>query len=154
MSESTHIARQRDPPPRRRVSKLTRPRSGSWHAQELHYYMNNADDDLRQHGRASRFLSKLKMQRSPDSLPGSSSVMTLSSVPPSEPSLANNKQKRRPPLPLEMVHPDQSAHSTPHPSLARHDDKPVEPALFAMTPAAKNTNSSKKVGCLCCFFCA
>ncbi|KAI8145053.1 hypothetical protein BJV82DRAFT_46184 [Fennellomyces sp. T-0311] len=154
MNEAPHNARKGHQPrdsPRRRAPhpKPNRPRSGSWGAQELHYYMNNADsDDLRHQGRKSRFLSKLKMQRGADSLPGSSSVMTLSSaaVPPAESLSGNNKQKRRPPLPLEMVHPDQSAaaHSTPHPSLARYEEKPlpVEPSLFAMTPAKNHSNSN------------
>ena len=216
MNEPKHIVRdqtkrnkrlsqqfQQQPPrdARRKVAatetmKSDRPRSGSWGAQELHYYMNNGTttttttttvimdnnnnenndhNTLKQQNTRpkSRFLSKLKMQRSttatptilPDhltmatsitnnTLSGSSSVMTLTSannnnnnnnvnghiVPPSSESFTvssnsgnnnnnnscNIQQKRRPPLPLEMIHPEHQntgVRSTPHPSLARYEEK-------------------------------
>ncbi|KAI9469297.1 hypothetical protein BDB00DRAFT_264968 [Zychaea mexicana] len=114
----------------------------------------------------SRFLSKLKMQRAAaaatatntapasEYMSASSSVMTLApsntvnnAVPPSESLSGNNKQKRRPPLPLEMVQPDQTVCSTPHPSLARYDqEKPlpavIEAPLFAMTPTTNSSSSN------------
>lgn len=124
-------------------STKDRPRSGSWGAQELHYCMGTAtlvepgSDDPQ--ASTSGLLSKLKMYHDNSRMFTSPSVMTLPSRPPT---VSDPHQHKRPPLPLEMIHPEQGlVRSTPHPSLVKHEPANLNKPL----PASCQSVQKKKV---------